>query len=197
MPMAAANYHNTPKKSLILRDNEFMGDLAAWVPAFSACNWRVYQITSYIASTFLAFLSPAPAFWRRWTCEPLLRSILLTLLGIKSLSFDLTGIIYYVLNVPLFIIAYRSLGHMFFRNTLLCTTAYTVFLSIVPIPSTPIVEDIRTCEPRAPGRSGGWTAPGHSRDARPPPASPSAPAHGPSEGCGAGGPAAPGAGAVL
>lgn len=28
--MAAANYHNTPKKSLILRDNEFMGDLAAW-----------------------------------------------------------------------------------------------------------------------------------------------------------------------
>ena len=30
MPMAAANYHNTPKKSLILRDNEFMGDLAAW-----------------------------------------------------------------------------------------------------------------------------------------------------------------------
>ena len=74
----------------------------------------------------------------------LLRSILLTLLGIKSLSFDLTGIIYYVLNVPLFIIAYRSLGHMFFRNTLLCTTAYTVFLSIVPIPSTPIVEDILT-----------------------------------------------------
>ena len=73
----------------------------------------------------------------------LLRSILLTLLGIKSLSFDLTGIIYYVLNVPLFIIAYRSLGHMFFRNTLLCTTAYTVFLSIVPIPSTPIVEDIQ------------------------------------------------------
>ena len=74
----------------------------------------------------------------------LLRSILLTLLGIKSLSFDLTGIIYYVLNVPLFIIAYRSLGHVFFRNTLLCTTAYTVFLSIVPIPSTPIVEDVLT-----------------------------------------------------
>ena len=74
----------------------------------------------------------------------LLRSILLGLLGIRSLPFDLTGIIYYALNVPLFIIAYRSLGHVFFRNTLICTTAYTVFLSLVPIPAVPIVEDVLT-----------------------------------------------------
>ncbi len=74
----------------------------------------------------------------------LLRSILLGLLGIKSLSFDLAGIIYYALNVPLFIIAYRSLGHTFFRNTIICTTAYTVFLSIVPIPTAPIVDDVLT-----------------------------------------------------
>ena len=74
----------------------------------------------------------------------LLRSVLLGILGIKTLSFDLAGIIYYALNVPLFIIAYRSLGHMFFRNTLICTTAYTVFLSIIPIPSVPIVDDILT-----------------------------------------------------
>ena len=74
----------------------------------------------------------------------LLRSALLGLLGIKSLSFDLTGIIYYVLNVPLFFIAYRYLGHMFFRNTIICTTAYTVFMSIVPIPSEPIVGDVLT-----------------------------------------------------
>lgn len=38
MPMAAANYHNTPKKSLILRDNEFMGDLAAWERANAGDN---------------------------------------------------------------------------------------------------------------------------------------------------------------
>lgn len=74
----------------------------------------------------------------------LLRSAILGLLGIKSLSFDLSGIIYYALNIPLFIIAYRCLGHTFFRNTLICTTAYTVFLSIVPIPATPIVDDVLT-----------------------------------------------------
>lgn len=74
----------------------------------------------------------------------LLRSGLLGLMGIHSLSFDLAGIIYYILNVPLFIIAYRCLGHTFFRNTLICTTAYTVFLSIIPIPSAPIVDDVLT-----------------------------------------------------
>lgn len=74
----------------------------------------------------------------------LLRSVLLGLLGIKSLPFDLAGIVYYVLNVPLFIIAYRCLGHAFFRNTLICTTAYTVFLSIIPIPAVPIVNDVLT-----------------------------------------------------
>ena len=74
----------------------------------------------------------------------LLRSAILGLLGIRSLPFDLSGIIYYALNIPLFIIAYRCLGHTFFRNTLICTTAYTVFLSIVPIPATPIVDDVLT-----------------------------------------------------
>ena len=47
----------------------------------------------------------------------LLRSAILGILGIKYLSFDLSGIIYYALNIPLLIIAYRSLGHRFFRNT--------------------------------------------------------------------------------
>ena len=74
----------------------------------------------------------------------LLRSVILGIFGIKSLPFDLSGIIFYILNVPLFVIAYRSLGHMFFRNTLICATAYTVFLSIVPIPPAPIVEDVLT-----------------------------------------------------
>ena len=74
----------------------------------------------------------------------LLRSAILGLLGIKSLPFDLAGIIFYALNLPLFVIAYRCLGRTFFRNTLICTTAYTVFLSIIPIPAAPIVDDVLT-----------------------------------------------------
>ena len=74
----------------------------------------------------------------------LIRSVIFKLLGIETLAFDLAGIIYYLLNIPLFFIAYRCLGHAFFRNTIICTTAYTVFLSIVPIPVEPIVDDVLT-----------------------------------------------------
>lgn len=74
----------------------------------------------------------------------LIRSVVMKIMGIKSMAFDLAGIIYYLLNIPLFIIAYRCLGHTFFRNTLICTTAYTVFLSIIPIPAAPVVDDVLT-----------------------------------------------------
>ena len=74
----------------------------------------------------------------------LLRSLILMVLGIDSLPFELAGILLYAFNVPLLILAYRSMGKVFFRNTLICSTAYAVFASIVPVPPTPIVEDMLT-----------------------------------------------------
>ena len=74
----------------------------------------------------------------------LLRSLILMVLGIDSLPFELAGVLLYAFNVPLLILAYRSMGKVFFRNTLICSTAYAVFASIVPVPPTPIVEDMLT-----------------------------------------------------
>ena len=74
----------------------------------------------------------------------LLRSGVLSLLGIGALPFDLAGLIYYALNIPLFVLAYRCLGRAFFRNTVICTTAYTFFLSVIPVPAVPIVDDVLT-----------------------------------------------------
>ena len=74
----------------------------------------------------------------------LLRSGLLALLHMETFTFDMAGIIYYILNVPLMVIAYRHLGKIFFRNTLICASAYTLFLSIVPIPAVPLVDDVLT-----------------------------------------------------
>ena len=74
----------------------------------------------------------------------LLRSLILMVLGIDSLPFELAGILQYAFNVPLLILAYRSMGKVFFRNTLICSTAYAVFASIVPVPPAPIVEDMLT-----------------------------------------------------
>lgn len=74
----------------------------------------------------------------------LIRSLILNLLGIKSMTFDIAGILLYIFNIPMFFIAYRYMGKIFFRNTLICATAYTVFMSIIPIPAAPIVDDVLT-----------------------------------------------------
>lgn len=74
----------------------------------------------------------------------LLRSLILMILGIPSLPFELAGILLYAFNVPLLILAYRSMGKVFFRNTLICSTAYSLFASLVPVPPVPIVEDMLT-----------------------------------------------------
>ena len=74
----------------------------------------------------------------------LLRSLILMVLGIPSLPFELAGILLYAFNIPLLILAYRSMGQVFFRNTLICSTAYSLFASLVPVPPVPIVEDMLT-----------------------------------------------------
>ena len=74
----------------------------------------------------------------------LIRSGILLALHMDAPSFDFAGLILYAFNVPLLIVAYRLLGRQFFRNTLICATAYTVFLSAVPVPAAPIVDDVLT-----------------------------------------------------
>ena len=74
----------------------------------------------------------------------LLRTLILQAMGITSMTFDFAGVLLYAINIPLLILAYRSMGRTFFRNTLICASAYSLFTSIVPIPAAPIVEDVLT-----------------------------------------------------
>ena len=62
---------------------------------------------------------------------------------------DIAGIINFLMNVPLFILAYRSISRKFFVKTLLCVLTQTVAFTIVMIPSTPIGLALRS------GGSGG------------------------------------------
>ncbi len=65
-----------------------------------------------------------------------------TLLGrIIDFPFDIAGILYYIINIPIFIMAYRSIGKRFLFRTLLCVTAISVFTSLIPSPAAPIVND--------------------------------------------------------
>lgn len=58
-----------------------------------------------------------------------------------SFSFDIAGIINFILNLPLFVLAYRSLSKKFLFGTLLSLIAQTIAFSLIPIPAAPILSD--------------------------------------------------------
>ena len=73
----------------------------------------------------------------------LLRTLIINVFHI-NFSFDIAGIINFIFNIPLFIIAYKKVSKTFFIRTVYCVVISTIFLSIIPIPSTPIVSEILT-----------------------------------------------------
>lgn len=71
-----------------------------------------------------------------------IRTILFSLFKIKELPFDIAGLIYLGLNIPLLILAYRSLSHNFLYGTLCSVITQTLFMTLIPIPATPIMNDL-------------------------------------------------------
>ena len=59
-----------------------------------------------------------------------------------NFSFDIAGVINFLINVPLFVMAYRSLSRKFFLGTLLSLITQTVCFSLIPIPAVPILDDV-------------------------------------------------------
>lgn len=68
-----------------------------------------------------------------------IRTVLVEYLHLNFRSFDIAGIIYYIINVPIFILAFTKMGRKFFAKTVVTVTAMTVFLSAIP--TVQVVED--------------------------------------------------------
>lgn len=73
----------------------------------------------------------------------ILRSIILLVFDINT-EIDISGIINFCINVPLFIIAYKNISKSFFSRTLLCVFIQTITLTIIPTPEKPIINDLLT-----------------------------------------------------
>lgn len=71
----------------------------------------------------------------------LIRTVLIRYLGLSFHNFDIAGLIYYILNIPLFVLAIKKLGRRFFAKTLICVTAMSFFLFVIPIPAIPVMDD--------------------------------------------------------
>ncbi|MBR2121325.1 MAG: YitT family protein [Lachnospiraceae bacterium] len=61
--------------------------------------------------------------------------------GILPAHIHFAGIIYYLLNIPGMIYAIRRMRRRFVFKTILSVTFMTVFLSLIPIPSVPVLDD--------------------------------------------------------
>lgn len=69
-----------------------------------------------------------------------IRTLLVEYLQMDFSNLDIAGIIYYVINIPIFILAFTRMGKRFFLKTLITVSAITLFLSVIP--AVAIVEDV-------------------------------------------------------
>lgn len=69
-----------------------------------------------------------------------IRTLLAELLNLEFQAFDIAGVIYYLINIPLFIVAFTKIGRKFLTKTVVSVTAMTLFLSLIPVKV--VVEDV-------------------------------------------------------
>ena len=74
----------------------------------------------------------------------LIRTLLQTYLHLNFCAYDIAGILYFISNVPILLFAYKVLGRGLAMRTIVCTVSYSIFYSLIPVPTTPIVSDYLT-----------------------------------------------------
>lgn len=114
-------------------------------------NWKKYQLDRYLGAIMGAaiysfgvnlFIVPASLYSGGvMGFSQLIRTILTAAFPGRFESFDIAGLVYYAINIPLLLLAIRSIGKRFLVKTLLCVTTVTVLLSVIPIPAQPILPD--------------------------------------------------------
>ena len=111
-------------------------------------NWKLEDIIKMIIGTLMfctainVFVVPNNLYTGGVLgISQLIRSVITSIFKIE-IDFDISGLIYYIINIPLFIAAYKNLSKPFFYRTLLVITIQTILLSIIPTQS--IVKDTLT-----------------------------------------------------
>ena len=64
--------------------------------------------------------------------------------GLSFGDYDIAGILYFLSNIPILLYARGILGRKFVLKTVVCTMAFSLFYSVIPAPSTMVVNDTLT-----------------------------------------------------
>ena len=114
-----------------------------------ASNKKLYNIVITILGNFTyaagvnLMINPIHLYSGGFTgIAQLIRTFLLNFLHVPQIGgVDYMGIIYFLINVPFFIMAYRVMGRKFCLTTLVSIAMASAFLALIPVPQTPIVDD--------------------------------------------------------
>lgn len=72
----------------------------------------------------------------------LIRTVLFQMFDFSFLKqIDIAGIIYYIINIPIFYWAFREMGKGFLVRSLISVTIQTIFMTFIPIPTEPVFGD--------------------------------------------------------
>lgn len=111
-------------------------------------NWNVKDIIKMLIGTLMfclainVFVVPNELYSGGVLgLSQLIRSIVIDTFDL-NISFDFSGILYYLINIPLFVLAYKNLSKQFFFRTILVISIQTLLLSFIP--TTGIVDDTLT-----------------------------------------------------
>lgn len=75
----------------------------------------------------------------------IVRHLIVANTGVRTIyGLDFTGIIYFLINIPLFLYAYSSAGFKFATKTLISIGISSVCLTLVPVPKIPYIDDYLT-----------------------------------------------------
>lgn len=105
--------------------------------------WAILGVACY-AAAYRWFLVPADLYSGGFTGVSQLIKLLLEE-GLKlpvPEDFDLTGTILWCINLPLFVLGYKSLGKKFLYRTIVAVCIQSLLLTVIPAPKEPLLGDL-------------------------------------------------------
>lgn len=104
--------------------------------------WAIIGVTTF-AVAFRLFIVPVGLFSGGVTgISQIIVYFLHKTFNIALEGVDLTGVIYWAINVPMLLIGFGTIGKKFFFRTLFSITVQALVIAFLPTPSKPLLDDV-------------------------------------------------------
>jgi len=105
--------------------------------------WAIFGVACFAAS-YRWFLVPLGLYSGGFTgISQLIKLFLEEVVGIRfHETMDVTGIIFWCINLPLLVVGYKSIGGKFLIRTVIAVGIQSFLLTFIPAPQHPLIDDI-------------------------------------------------------